>query len=161
MQSYLTAARLGVGDLAIDDDGIGVYGRENARQIAALLDEPDPFPDAPTEPARRATSRRTDERTSLRRSFWECSDLGDRHLSDLLRASDPHTAADLSRRMVEAYSSAFAARSTHSERNSVLDHLRSLFELVRDPTIRDQLERSCSDLASWELAPTSNSSAGG
>jgi hypothetical protein len=158
LDAYLAAdAATRVRDRDAEDPlRIGHYGRENARQLAALLGHDVALGGAPpSRPSVEEPSPRwIDERCSLRTSFWECTEMGDALLSELLATRSTAAAALLADRMIDAYEHAFAARSTYSERNSVLDHLRGLRDLAAgDGTLGDlhaQLIRGCDRLQHWE-----------
>lgn len=134
---------------------IGTYGLENARQIAALLGRDDPYPTASSDRvAAPSPPRWVDERSTLQVSFWDGAGVGDRLLSDLLFQRDPSLAPTITDRMIAAYERAFVARSTFSERNSVLDHLRGLHALVDGDAawtgVAAELRRACDRLEGWE-----------
>ena len=92
-----------------------------------------------------------DQRVRPKQSFWAAADAGDRELTALMLARtdaerDTHRAA-----MVSEYTNAFVQRSTWAERNSVLEHLRDLVELL-DPADarRALLKGALEDLRGWE-----------
>ncbi|HSB87142.1 MAG TPA: CHAT domain-containing protein [Ilumatobacteraceae bacterium] len=138
------------------------FGAENAVQLAIIVggeyadwasaqlaagSDPAPVPDGAFEEGR----PRVDRRRVRIGDFWWRADVGDRALSRLVAANDDaarHAAAD---EMIAAYQRAFASRSTWSERQSAIDHLRDLNDLLPHPDARrPHLQRALAELRRWE-----------
>ena len=151
--AHLRAALDAYGKANAFDDG-GRYGAENAAQLAAVLGVDNPAVDAdapPTVKGRAATRRVIDQRDPSETDFWAKADGGDRGLTRLLRAEGPDEAATHQPHMVDAYKAAFATRSTWSQRNSSLDHLRDLFEVLNeDDWRRGLVQEALAELRQWE-----------
>jgi beta-lactamase superfamily II metal-dependent hydrolase len=92
-----------------------------------------------------------DERIRRTTDFWAEAEVGDRAVTRFLWSPPGADAAESQRMIVDAYTRAFDTRSTWSQRNSTLEHLRDLFELVgeEDPR-RAVLQGVLNDLNQWE-----------
>ena len=143
------------------------YGSENALQLALVVggdeatgtrervDERQPdAADAPTVAAPAsgvAGLALVDRRRAAAVDYWARADGGDRALTRLLAAADTDARTAASRAMIEGYQQAFASHSTWSQRQSAIDHLRDLRDLIPVDDARcDELARALGALADWE-----------
>ena len=143
----------------------GRFGSENAVQLAVILGgeyadwaktqlaeagAPSPPVD---EPPRTVPKPRVDQCRSQAGDFWSRTDVGDRALTRLVAATDEAAREAATSEMANAYERAFASRSTWSERQTVIDHLRDLLDLIPDADDRrSHLERALAKLREWEDA---------
>ena len=147
---------------ADEHDAHDRFGAENAIQLALLVggeaaewgrrklagelqsSQPnDPIGDSPTQ--------RIDQRRANPLDFWSRADIGDRALTALIAADDDDAREAATRTVTIAYEHAFASRSTWSERQSALDHLDDLTDLLPDGDVRRTfLQRARHELDQWE-----------
>jgi hypothetical protein len=94
---------------------------------------------------------RVDQRRGDPLDYWSRADVGDRALTRLMAAGDEAARELATRQMIVAYQRAFASRSTWAERQSPLDHLRDLTDLLSsgDPRLA-HLRHARSELQQWE-----------
>jgi beta-lactamase superfamily II metal-dependent hydrolase len=136
--------------MAAELPGSRGYGLENARHLAALLGESDPTPSSSaTGPV--ATLPRVlliDERPTTA-DYWGLAGAGDRWITELLRSGEP--AAGVRDAAVRADRQAFETRSSASERDSVLTHLRDLARLApSDSSCKRELAAILVALDDWD-----------
>jgi len=94
---------------------------------------------------------RMDQRRSHAGDFWSRADAGDRSLTKLIAAVDEPSRTSATDEVIRGYERAFASRSTWSERQSAIDHVGDLLDLlpVEDPR-RAHLLRALDKLDQWE-----------
>ena len=137
------------------------FGAEAARQLALIIGgEPAEWAMAQlaADPGRpvvddpdAATRGRIDQRRALVGDFWSRSDVGDRALTRLMAAADEASRTTATDEMLAGYERAFASRSTWSQRQSAIDHIRDLLDLLPDTDDRRvHLQRALVDLREWE-----------
>ena len=139
------------------------FGAENALQLAlivggeyadwatARLAAPDESGPPRSDVSTAATRQRVDHRRLYAGNFWTRSDAGDRALTRVVAADNESARAAATDDMIAGYERAFASRSTWSERQSAIDHLRDLLDLIPDPDDRrPHLQRALADLEQWE-----------
>ena len=146
------------------------FGAENAVQLALILggdysswastylaaaDEARRAPPIESEPG---PPHRVDQCRSQAGDFWSRSDAADRALTRLVAANDEPSREAATDEMIVVYERAFASRSTWSERQTVIGHLRDLSELIPDSDPRrPHLQRALGDLEQWEEANVEHS----
>ncbi len=92
--------------------------------------------------------------------FWSRSDAADRALTRLVAATDEPSWEAATDEMIVVYERAFASRSTWSERQTVIGHLRDLGDLIPDADPRrPHLQRALDDLQQWEEANVEHANA--
>jgi CHAT domain-containing protein/beta-lactamase superfamily II metal-dependent hydrolase/tetratricopeptide (TPR) repeat protein len=139
------------------------FGAENAIQLALLVGgeaatwahtklSADSASSLPLDPIGDGTPpRRIDQRRANPLDFWSRADIGDRALTALIAADDDTAREAAARAVTMAYEHAFASRSTWSERQSALDHLDDLTDLLPDGDVRRTfLQRARHELDQWE-----------
>lgn len=139
------------------------FGAENAVQLALIvggdvadwatehLAIADVGAPALRDESEAGASSRVDQCRARLGDFWSRSDAGDRALTRLIAATDEPSREVATDTMIAAYERAFASRSTWSERQSAIDHLRDLLDLLPDPDARrPHLRRALADLEKWE-----------
>ena len=139
------------------------FGAENAAQLALIvggdvadwatehLAGPDDGAHALLDDSKAVAPGRVDQCRARVGDFWSRSDAGDRALTRLMAATDEPSREVATDTMTAAYERAFASRSTWSERQSAIDHLRDLLDLLPDPDARrPHLRRAVADLEQWE-----------
>ncbi|HEX2785800.1 MAG TPA: CHAT domain-containing protein, partial [Ilumatobacteraceae bacterium] len=140
----------------------GRFGAENALQLALIVggdyadwattqlaadEKPAALPDDAAEPVR----GRVDQRRMNVGDFWGRSDVADRALTRLVAAVDEPAREAATAEVLAGYERAFASRSTWAQRQTVIDHLRDLLDLIPDPDARRlHLQRAVADLQQWE-----------
>ncbi|MGH9132869.1 MAG: CHAT domain-containing protein, partial [Ilumatobacteraceae bacterium] len=151
------------GDRITGDDR---YGSENALQLAFVVGADEALAARESEATRR---ERGDEEASSttpspvvppalvdgrRRAsvdYWSRADVGDRALTRLLAALDAPSQESAADALIVGYQQAFGSASTWSQRQSAIDHLRDLRDLLpADDTRQGQLVRAIDALADWE-----------
>ena len=94
---------------------------------------------------------RVDQRRVLSGDFWSRSDCADRALTRLVAAEEEAERAAATNDVIAGYERSFASRSTWSERQTVIGHLRDLLDLLPDvDPRRAHLERALGALGDWE-----------
>ena len=139
------------------------FGAEAARQLAMIIGgEPatwamaqiaaDVVPTSAAEaPNAVVVPGRIDQRLVLVGDFWSRSDAGDRALTRLMAAVDEASRTAATDEILTGYERAFGSRSTWAQRQSAIDHLRDLLDLLPDPDDRRaHLQRALADLDQWE-----------
>ena len=125
------------------------YGTENVRQLKLLLGDRKgakaqrDVVDSPFT----TTNRLLDERPR-QGDFWSMSDDGDQKLTMMLHGSAeslPATAQE----MINAYRRAFLHRSSVSERDTVLSHLRDIKDLCGEDHVTAALQNTVDALSEW------------
>ena len=146
------------------------FGAENAVQLALILGGDysswastylagaDEARRAPTVESGAGQPLRVDQCRSQAGDFWSRSDAADRALTRLVAATDEPSRETATDEMIVIYERAFASRSTWSERQTVIGHLRDLSDLIpaSDPR-RPHLQRALGDLQQWEEANVEHS----
>jgi beta-lactamase superfamily II metal-dependent hydrolase len=143
---------------------MGRFGSENAVQLAIIVggddaewakahlaasDEPAVQHDDPQHPVR----RRVDQCRAQGGDFWSRTDAADRALTRLVAAEDEPSRQATTDTLIAGYERAFASRSTWSQRQTAIDHLRDLLDLIPDPDERrPHLQRALAALEQWEEA---------
>ncbi len=142
----------------------GRFGSENAVQLAVIVGgeyadsvkshlDHDDAAETHSDDSQGTTHRRVDQCRTQAGDFWSRTDLGDRALTRLIAAVDEESRTAATDRLLTSYERAFASRSTWSERQTVIDHLRDLLDLIPDPDARrPHLQRALVDLQQWEVA---------
>ena len=140
----------------------GRFGSENSVQLAVIVGgelpdwakshlDDDGRAETPVEESPGATRRRVDQCRARAGNFWSRTDVGDRALTLLVAAPDDPSRQAATDKMIAGYERAFASRSTWAERQTVIDHLRDLLDLIPDPDARrPHLQRALADLQQWE-----------
>jgi len=96
---------------------------------------------------------RIDQRRIRAGDFWSRADAGDRALTKLMAADGEPARTAATDEMVHAYERAFASRSTWSERQSAIDHVGDLLDLIpADDARRAHLLHALDQLDKWEQA---------
>ena len=139
------------------------FGAENAVQLALILGgdysawastylaDADEARRAPRIESGAAPPRRVDQCGVRAGDFWSRSDAADRALTRLVAATDEPSMEAAADEVIVVYERAFASRSTWSERQTVIGHLRDLLDLIADPDPRrPHLQRALADLEQWE-----------
>ena len=147
-------------------DGDDRYGSENALQLALVVGGDEATSARNVVEARRRKVDDTsttgesppvvrpplvDQRQKATVNYWARADDGDRALTEVLAAADDGSRTTAADAMIDGYQQAFASPSTWSQRQSSLDHLRDLRDLLPDGDARrDDLARALAALAEWE-----------
>jgi beta-lactamase superfamily II metal-dependent hydrolase len=126
-----------------------IIGGEREKWARGQLAAGDAAQSVPYNP-RTPTRDRVDQRRVYAGDFWSRSDVGDRALTRLVAANDEPSREAFTEQLIAEYERAFAIRSTWSERQYVIDHLRDLVELVPDPATLRHLRRALTVLQQWD-----------
>ncbi|MEP7114979.1 MAG: CHAT domain-containing protein, partial [Ilumatobacteraceae bacterium] len=140
----------------------GRFGAENAVQLALIvggdyatsanahLSAASAVASATVDPTA-APRGRVDQRRLDAGDFWSRADVGDRALSRLVAAGDDASRVAAANEVIAGYARAFASRSTWSERQTVIDHLRDLVDLIPDADPNGSyVQRALAGLEQWE-----------
>ncbi|HZX54244.1 MAG TPA: CHAT domain-containing protein, partial [Ilumatobacteraceae bacterium] len=94
---------------------------------------------------------RVDQRRMHGGDFWSRADAGDRSLTKLVAAADEASRKSASDDVVLGYERAFASRSTWAQRQSAIDHVGDLLDLLpAEDGRRVHLLRVLDQLDKWE-----------
>ncbi len=140
----------------------GRFGAENALQLALIVGgdyadwanthlAADVEPAAPLDDSAQESRGRVDQRRMNAGDFWGRSDIADRALTRLIAAADEPARQAATDKVLAGYERAFASRSTWAERQTVIDHLRDLLDLIpATDARRPHLQRAVDALQQWE-----------
>ena len=141
------------------------FGAENALQLALILGGKHAewatsqlsaaLAQEPSSPSESPGPRRcrVDQRRMHAGNFWSRADAGDRALTKLMAAGDESSRKAAADDIIHGYERAFASRSTWAERQSAIDHIADLLDLLpADDARRIHLLGALDRLDQWEQA---------